>query len=203
MGFFQKYLEYLARVLCVYGPWSKKRKTKKLQQQTLKMSKEKWFTDNSTNDRLLNHHSSSQTAKSMEADLKSSSKSPTISIKQFKSTSSTPLTSIKTNNGGFPTSCDPTADHSDGEDLLCNDTGGLNRERGSFKMALRRGLGEYTTTHGGWKDRTVNVHEFSHSYSAAAYDWVLLASILDRLFFFIYFLINLTAATVIFTRAIP
>ena len=34
-------------------------------------------------------------------------------------------------------------------------------------------------------------------------DWILLASLLDRIFFIVYFIINVTSASVIFHRAIP
>ena len=161
-------MEVLAKILFVHGPWTKKRKSKKLHKADVRVpcKKDPWYDSAGSGD-LLNHVKDNQ-----------NHKSPQMTHK---------------------TKVDQ--DVSDGDDLLngC----GLTRERGSFKMALKRGLGEYNGR--GFKDRTLvtHAHDYYHVIGGSSHDWMLLASLLDRLFFFVYFVINLIAASVIFTQAIP
>ena len=121
---------------------------------------------------------------------------------------------------------------------------GLKRERGSFRIALQRGMPRnghddvttrqqvdsardcYTnnsfccccqsTSHlqanhahlrptnpGTCMSSSCGRHGYQSTSGYPYSDWMLLASILDRVFFLVYFTINLVAASVIFTKALP
>lgn len=105
--------------------------------------------------------------------------------------------------------------YSDPEDIILSECG-LTRERGSFRMALRRGLGPEPASQPSSPSSETYEHvtpvssrqrrgggDMMNKEYLRTSDWVLLASILDRVFFLIFFTINLIAASVIFTRAIP
>ena len=208
----QKYLFVLARILFVHGPWTSRATRKSRgghhkQRAEIRHPRAGYFASHQRSHSNKHEPSRHNTSPIAHKEASSATSSPSQNHCYEKLNNHHIV--APTNIPKLVTSAERQWELSDADDEL------LSRERGSFRLALRRGLsGDLRTSMPNLGDQSpLSSHHHAyatseqlrkqHCDSVSNMDYVLLASILDRIFFLIYFVINLTSATVIFTRAIP